>query len=556
MPIIPRRIIYLILSIIIFLALFWLRMIPSVGNAVEFTFDSASYYRLTQQTIQSGRVPAIDSLSTYPQGREIKSLLPTLLFSASASFYKLINIFKPVTLNHAILLFCALFGASICIPLYFLSFAIYRNKIIACLTAFLAGIIPAYLQRSCCYWFRFEVMATPIIFMSLLFFIKALDTRESRKTFLYTIFFAFFSILSLYTWRLSSFFLIACVIVILYLWITDYELCRKKWIITVVVLAIFISLPWFIPGLRVKSPLFSTLSLPKAIFQVTLQRLGIKQNLSEYARIFYSTQEFAAANLIEFFNNKFLSLSGLLAIFYFTSYFRVKETKIVKDVLFIFLSLFLILTAIILRMKIILGPLVALTLGESLVFISNKRNKRLRNLVICLIAVMFMKTGFDACKLMATRYKNTQIEPDLKQAIGAINKLLPKHAVILCDWPEGYFIQTYCMRPTLTDGLLESPQIIQRAIAIAKIYYSTDENALLEFCRRFGVTHILISVEQEQTYAVYAGIDYDNYRIGKRDASFKSTLFYRLIRDADSLKSFSRLYSNATFILYEIKPAK
>ena len=170
-----------------------------------------------------------------------------------------------------------------------------------------------------------------------------------------------------------------------------------------------------------------------------------------------------------------------------------------------------------------------------------------------MIILILVKTGYDSCRLAFTRYPNTKIRPYLGQALLVIKKRTPPESVILCYWADGYPIQTYCNRPTITDGLFESPEIVRRIIGISEIYYSYNKNELWDFCKEYGVTHILIPTNRKKAYAGYAGVDYDRYfRKNKVTPQGKFTTLYTLIFTPDKTDKFRPLYRNREFILYRV----
>ena len=79
--------------------LFSLRMKPDARHDVELQLDAAFNYRMTYELVNHGAVPALDTLSTYPEGKPVTALLPTGLYSACAAFSKVLNLFTSVPLN-------------------------------------------------------------------------------------------------------------------------------------------------------------------------------------------------------------------------------------------------------------------------------------------------------------------------------------------------------------------------------------------------------------------------------------------------------------------------
>ncbi|MFH1504875.1 MAG: STT3 domain-containing protein [Candidatus Omnitrophota bacterium] len=543
-----KNIIFIFAVIVAVIFLSYLRMFPAIGNQVEFKFDRAFNYRMTGNVLEQGDVPELDRLSTYPQGKNIKAFLPTGLYQAAAFFHKIVNKFISIPLSRSILLFCSICGALIFLPIYFLSYEIYRNKSIAYITAVLAGIMPAYLHRTFCYWYRYEVLGTLLLFSSLLFFIKAQAGEKAGKKAWYITFSIIFLGLAMLAWRLSVLFIAPYAIFILY---NCLKIAKpvKKWLASLGLLLVPFG---FIAIFSGKHTLAGCADFPKAAFQILLHNIGVKQVFSDFARLVYYNRELHGVTLGEMFNPLYLSLSAIFVIVYFVSYLRNKSQPDKKNILFIFLVFYSVITFIFLRNKIILGPLAALSAGESLCLVlKNKKQKLWRNLLLCLIAAVFIKTGYDSCRLAATRQSGIKLNPYLKESLNYINQATPKDAVILSYWADGYPIQTYCNRPTITDGLLESREIVKRIMALSKIYYSNDENKLRNFCEKYGVTHILLPVNRRGVYAGYAGFDYDKYYpLGRPAPAAEPTLLYKLIYSPNELSNFHILYKNKEFSLF------
>jgi len=239
--------------ILIVSLLSYLRMIPAIGNSVEFRFDKTFNYRMTAMAIKDGDVPNVDRLSTYPDGKKIKAFLPVGMYRIAAKIYNLVNPIKPISYNRFMLLFTSIFASLICIPVYFLSYEVYKNRFLACISAVLAGIIPAYLHRTMCYWYRYEAVATPVLFVSLLFFVKTLGTTGEKKAYLYSMLSALFMALSLCIWRLSILFLLAYVIVFIYLSLRKEKPPKNWWMPVALILVMSFIFLWSMPSVTDKT---------------------------------------------------------------------------------------------------------------------------------------------------------------------------------------------------------------------------------------------------------------------------------------------------------------
>lgn len=553
----PKNISFIILSIILacvaFLASYCLRILPAKDTIVEFKFDRAFNYRMTTYAINLGEIPVKDPLSTYPEGKIIRNFLPLGMYYMCSTFVKTLRFFTNIDTGRLVLWFCALFGSLIFIPVYFISFEIYCSRPIAYVTAFLSSIVPAYLHRTLCYWYRYEIVGAPILFFSLFFFMKIFGASDTRKTLKFSILSVLFLVLAFSVWRLSILFLIAYIIAFVYILILKGKIAKDRWLALGVIVGLSLIFIKIIPGFTGKGLFKSYGDFPIGVLQIILHNLGIKQNFSDFTRLIVANRELQGVTLPQLFNMKFLSYSGVFVFAYIVLYFKNKSRTAQKDILTVFLIFFLALTLLFLRNKIFLGPLTAIALGASLDFVL-KNKQKLKIILHLLVAIVLIKTSFDAWKLSTTRKMGTKLNVNLKEALITINETTPKNSVILCYWSDGYVIQTYTSKPTLTDGLLESPEITKRIISLSKIYYLGTEEELSKYCKRFGATYLLVPYGRKKSYAAYSGVDINDYF--KKDGPTKKgekTLLYKLLYRIEEVKKFSFMYSNEDYVLYNVK---
>lgn len=540
-------------AIAAFAVLIYLRMIPGIDNKVEFRFDRAFNYRMTASVVKNGTVPEVDHLSTYPEGKRVKEFLPTGMYQACAFFHKVVNLVREAPLTRTILYFCAFWGTLIFIPAYFISYQLYRKRWVAFLSAFLAGMIPAYLHRTVCYWYRFEIAGVPLLFASLLFLMKAMDSEGDRKTILFSVISALFLWGALLMWRLSVIFLACYIIFFLFIFFKKDKLSRSEWLGCAIVIALSALFLLVTPGFQGKHIVGTYGGFPKAAYQILFYRMGFNVNLDDFSRLLYVNKELEGMDPAKMFSIKYLSFCGIFMIGYFIIYFIRRKRSAKEELFFVFLAFFLVLTFIFSRNKILLGPLVAISAGECIMF-ALTRKKTVKVVLLSVIAVFVIKTGYDAYMLAESRYPNTRLEPERKVTLVFINRELPRDAVILSYWADGYFIQTYCNRPTITDGLFESPEILRRVFGLGKIYYTGSEKDLLLFCRKYGATHLLVPTYRKFVYAASAGVDYEDYYGPSAPTRLATkTVLYKLIFRPGELGHFKQVYKNERFILYRVE---
>jgi hypothetical protein len=225
-----------------------------------------------------------------------------------------------------------------------------------------------------------------------------------------------------------------------------------------------------------------------------------------------------------------------------------------RDALFAFVALYLFLTLVFARSKSILGPLVALAAGECLIHARQLRRPAWRVALFAALAVAGAKTVYDGVAFAAPSPMHTRMDPLLKQSLRAINELTPPEAVFLCYWDEGFFIQSYCGRPTLTDGLLEDRENLQRIIDESRAYYSPNEDDLWRLARQHGATHVLVPTNKKFAYSVCAGVALDDYfPDGRPTEAGRRTTLYKALWAPAQLSRFTEMHRNERFILFAVR---
>jgi hypothetical protein len=102
--------------------------------------------------------------------------------------------------------------------------------------------------------------------------------------------------------------------------------------------------------------------------------------------------------------------------------------------------------------------------------------------------------------------------------------------VVLGDWGRGYVIQLATGLPTVTDGLLELPEMRNRIATFAKTLYAEEEAPLLALCREHRAGYLWLNAEKVGVYAAYAGLDITDYFTGNQPTSRgKRTNYVRLL---------------------------
>lgn len=533
-------------------------MKPDARHDIQLQYDAAFNYRMTYLLLQDGSVPAIDPLSTYPEGKAVTALLPTGLYAACAAFSKGVNLFSSLPLTTIVLLFCSLCGSLIALPVYFISFELYRSSPAALVSAALAGLIPVYVERTLCYWYRDEILAVPVLFVSFLFFLKLFDASEDRRAFLNGSIAMALLVAAFYVWRLCVLFLVAYAISLVYLVLRNAKNLRRVAIAGLLLLCVCGILFLFIPGFGRSNPESHYGSFPEAVMEIGLNRLGVRTEFSGFTRLVFDNLELASVGPHEMFGWHMLSLSAGFPLVFLAVYFGRRERTNQRDVVFAFVVLFGVLALLVHRNVVFLAPLMAVTAGESLTLVRDpRRGKTVRYAMLAVSLVLLTKTAKDGYRMASAWHRDSRLRGSLAQALTKVQDLTPPGAVVACTWADGYMVQTYCNRPTLTDGLFESREIVSRILEESEAYYSDDESKLWNYCVRHGAAYLLVPVRRTQSYAHQAGVSYETY-FGPAGptAAGKETVLFRLIHDPSSVKHFQEMYRNPMYVLYQVRGAE
>src|SRR5262249_53473330 len=156
-----------------------------------------------------------------------------------------------------------------------------------------------------------------------------------------------------------------------------------------------------------------------------------------------------------------------------------------KEVVFASLVTFTGLFLLVFRNVVLLAPFVGIAAGDSIGYVLDGRRRRgLRYAVLAVVLLISTRTAWGAWRMASSR--GTRLEPNLSEALVRMRTLTPPGAAVSCYWADGYLIQSYCNRPTLTDGLFESREIVKRILDESRAYFSQDEGDLWNYCRRYG----------------------------------------------------------------------
>jgi hypothetical protein len=143
---------------------FLIRLVPCLRDrSFDFVVDAAYHERLVRETVRLGHLPILDSLSNAPAGRRTANELPLGLYAAAAVAHHVLSPLGSRDLRWNLVFLVALSGALIAIPVWIGARAARASPAVASLAAFVSVFLPAHLERSEGFYFRFDAPGTLLV---------------------------------------------------------------------------------------------------------------------------------------------------------------------------------------------------------------------------------------------------------------------------------------------------------------------------------------------------------------------------------------------------------
>ena len=173
-----------LLSLIFLIALIT-RLLPMRWGFYLSEFDPHYQYRLTEHIVENGFFSWMnwkDSLSWYPQGRDVaQTSFPGLALTA-AFFYRVTDALGlPITLLQLCVVFPAIMGALTCLVIYFLGKDIGGKKV-GVFSAFFLSLNSSYVSRTSLGFFDDETVGIFGILLFMLFFLRSIEPKGTFRT--------------------------------------------------------------------------------------------------------------------------------------------------------------------------------------------------------------------------------------------------------------------------------------------------------------------------------------------------------------------------------------
>ena len=167
-----RKYWYVIPLAAVFVLALWIRMIPA-KYGIFIGIDPYYLSRITQSLIENGfHLPLVDSLRYAPTGwsphNEMKGI-----FYIPAVIYVLVSSIVPMDFHAFAIIFPAVMGSLIVVPLFFIGKEIH-NKVTGIFAAFFYAVSSSVIFRTSAGFFEKESIAGFLMLMGLYFFIRAI----------------------------------------------------------------------------------------------------------------------------------------------------------------------------------------------------------------------------------------------------------------------------------------------------------------------------------------------------------------------------------------------
>jgi asparagine N-glycosylation enzyme membrane subunit Stt3 len=302
-----------------------------------------------------------------------------------------------------------------------------------------------------------------------------------------------------------------------------------------------------------------------SVFKLALSRLGYVSASDGDTLLYSSSMELAPLTLERLMGSKHLSFALLMPLL--SPFWRVshqdpeRQSKLALQTVLFYTAVSGVLMLLVASRNLTLfAPticvLLVLGLAETLKLLKTEAfGPHKAGLARLLVATVIMgavalsaasaKKGLEL--MLNLNPKSFIITPDEKRVYDFIRTNTSPKAVFWTQWSDGYLVQTYGKRATITDGLFEVPEIRRRVVEESKVMMARDEQSLVDFCLKYDVNYVLFDRKYAGSYAKYAG----NRIIVRQDAppvigKKESLLFTK----PDQLKHFELVISSPALLLY------
>ena len=531
-----------------------LRMAPAMGPpGGTWTHDEAGHYRLVATLVADGHLPTPDRFTDLPDGRDLGRFLPLAFYHACAVGSRVLAALGVRDFDLGLHWLMAVFGALVAWPVWLGARALGARPWGAVVATLVAVAAPAHLQRTTAFLLRYEGLGTVLATAHLALAAAALSALSPRQALIRSILSGLALVGALATWRVTLVVpaLEIAVVVALAIWRPPGPAVRRWAVATAVAL---VASGLLFEYLRSQSFLLSPIPITIAAAVAMLHLptvtapasrraartamlvLGIGAALAAATRWGASGDYGAVGAVVRSrlsgaSRADWLTLDPIVAVMLTVLEFRVTDPRaFVGPGMFSALGLWLVaapvviwslgarrtrsgdpgleearrfmiglalglvaLTLLITRNRILLAPVVAILAGPMVTALApgagTRRSWAARATLVALVpCVAFLAR--DAVGL--ARADRPTLEPGWVEVLAWLREHTPPATPVLSAWERGYEIQLHARRPTIVDGLLESPVNRRHLVGSARAFLARSPDSLAALCRGWGVEYVVV----------------------------------------------------------------
>ena len=538
-----------------------LRLAPGLRDpGIEFQSDAAFHARMVRAVLEKGALPERDRLGNAPEGRDVGALLPPGLYHTGAVFHRVLP-WGNVTgesgrraLEISLMVFVALAGALVAVPVWFATRAISRDARGAACAALAIAVLPSSLDRTFGYSLRHDALGTLLIVTHLAFLLRTLRRTGRVSDSLGA---AFALAAALAVWRMAlaipaleavfvlgrvawrgaeaevreAFVPTALVATLMcfplrYLAVMRYALSFPSLLVVAAALATLLPVlrpgrsrpPWrlaMVVGL-VAFPWVAALvaaapsPLAPIVRLLAARASGARSTPDPITSLMLGVQEPFALSPLALFSAQQLFAAGVwfvaapLVLLWGRGRAGIARAAPAPALLAFLALAFTALTLLFQGNAVLAAPVVAIVLGWVWAMLlrapagstsgaASRRGspKRRARFALCLAFMACLSATAVAGSMLALS-RRSRLESDFAAALRFLREHTPPHARVASPWDLGFDIESTGERATLVDGLFESPLDQRRILELNAAFMAPGTDSLARLCLRLGADWVLV----------------------------------------------------------------
>ena len=108
------------------------------------------------------------------------------------------------------------------------------------------------------------------------------------------------------------------------------------------------------------------------------------------------------------------------------------------------------------------------------------------------LGILVSAVATTAIAVQVTATRQSALDPDAAVVLDWLRTHRAHESPVAATWAEGFDLQAYARRATLTDGFLESPRSVRRVEEFARASLAQSPESLAAFCRRYGARQLVV----------------------------------------------------------------